>query len=53
MYNDIVKDSILRAIGMSVLVAGALSITLLPLYMLGQMHGRMQNKPPLPERLYR
>ena len=48
-----VRDAIYRALGVGVVMVGALSITLLPLYMMGQTHLRLQKKPPLPERLYR
>jgi len=48
-----VRDAVYRALGVGVLMVGALSITLLPLYMMGQMQLRMSNRPPLPERIYR
>jgi hypothetical protein len=48
-----VKDAIYRALGVGVLMVGTLSITLLPLYMMGQTHLRLQNRPPLPSRFYR
>ena len=53
MYEDAVKNAIYRALGVGVLMIGALSITLLPLYMAGQTYTRLQKRPPLPERIYR
>ena len=48
-----VRDAIYRALGVGVLMVGALSITLLPLYMMGVTHSRLEKRPPLPERFYR